>query len=397
MDPFLFASPAVAYQTKVTVSSLNLTIRDRLMNYPKLFAIAIVSVCMFVPTNFVNAKSPKGKQSHKRSHHVDHNRKGNHDKHHKEHHVRHHKERHDGHHDKHRVDGHDKFHDKSGRRHEKFHDKHRERSDHDADDHDGHHDKHHVNRHEKFHDKKERRHEDFHDNHHDADDHHRDDHRRDRDRWRTREDEGSWETQRLNEERKLQHRLGQADHLRQISERNGNPRSGETADRKEQRAFEHHDKRLQRIDQHEPVGPTRSGFAEQDPSSIRQPDQLRTSSTVQPPSRSSSEFSDGFQRRLFSEQRELRQRLDIADRLRQLGEDTGDQQLLETASRIEDAAFERFDRRTQRLGEPLTPARQSVVREPNRMVSQGINDIENAILEQPSRRLWQEVRRFFNR
>gem|GEM_PF-6893122 len=56
------------------------------------------------------------------------------------------------------------------------------------------------------------------------------------------------ERQRLNENRKLDHRLNQADHLSQISERNGNQHLGENADRMRQQAQQHFDSRNQRID-----------------------------------------------------------------------------------------------------------------------------------------------------
>ncbi len=50
-----------------------------------------------------------------------------------------------------------------------------------------------------------------------------------------------------NEERKLDHRLQTAQHLRENSARNGNANLLNTADRMEQRAYEHYDSRLGRL------------------------------------------------------------------------------------------------------------------------------------------------------
>ena len=54
----------------------------------------------------------------------------------------------------------------------------------------------------------------------------------------------SRQRQRLNEERNLEHRLGQADRLRAIGERNGNDRLFGTSDRMARQAQEHYERRL---------------------------------------------------------------------------------------------------------------------------------------------------------
>jgi len=213
---------------------------------------------------------------------------------------------------------------------------------------------------------------------------------------------------RLNEEKELQHRLDQVEHLRQMNARNRNPRLVEAADLMEQRALERYDQRVRHIEQHESrVGKTRERIPGQD--TLR--DQARTATSARPSSSSLSNFSDGFKQRLSNEQRHLRQRLDTADRLRQMGRNNGDEQLLDTADRIEADALRDFDRRLQRMGEPLTPDRQSQLddffqrsisdvllgREAEPMMIQDTIDLENTILDRPVRNLLQDVRRFIGR
>jgi hypothetical protein len=54
--------------------------------------------------------------------------------------------------------------------------------------------------------------------------------------------------QRLNEARNYEHRLSQAEHLRRLSESNGNARLAETANRMEEHAQQYYADRNQRID-----------------------------------------------------------------------------------------------------------------------------------------------------
>jgi hypothetical protein len=63
------------------------------------------------------------------------------------------------------------------------------------------------------------------------------------------------QAQRWNEEQKRQHRLGQAQHLRELGARNGNPQLVETADRMEQMAQEHFEQRMRQIERVPPLVP----------------------------------------------------------------------------------------------------------------------------------------------
>jgi hypothetical protein len=68
------------------------------------------------------------------------------------------------------------------------------------------------------------------------------------------------EQQRFNEVRNLDHRLGQAEHLRQLSESNGNSRLAETANRMQERAQQHFAVRNQHIDSLQKRASTQNGY-----------------------------------------------------------------------------------------------------------------------------------------
>ena len=91
--------------------------------------------------------------------------------------------------------------------------------------------------------------------------------------------------QRRNEQRKLDHRRDQADRLRDISERNGNERLRETADRIETKAQEHFDKRTRKIDRLEQKLPE-----------VGSPQQLPKPNTVRQPAPRKPSFFDRVRR-----------------------------------------------------------------------------------------------------
>jgi len=59
--------------------------------------------------------------------------------------------------------------------------------------------------------------------------------------------------QRTNEERKLDHRLGTADHLDRIADRTGNTHLHDTAERMRQKAQQLYDKRMEKINRKDPL------------------------------------------------------------------------------------------------------------------------------------------------
>ena len=67
--------------------------------------------------------------------------------------------------------------------------------------------------------------------------------------------ERAFEVHRWNEERKLQHQLEQAQHLREVGARSGNPQLIETARRMELAARQHYEQRLRQIERHPPIEP----------------------------------------------------------------------------------------------------------------------------------------------
>ena len=85
------------------------------------------------------------------------------------------------------------------------------------------------------------------------------------------------ERQRRNEQRKLDHRLNQAEKLRALAEKNGNERLAETADRMETKAQQRFERRMERIGEADPqlpltdAPPFQPGDAQQQPGDASPP------------------------------------------------------------------------------------------------------------------------------
>ncbi|KAA5540923.1 hypothetical protein FYK55_18585 [Roseiconus nitratireducens] len=151
-----------------------------------------------------------------------------------------------------------------------------------------------------------------------------------------------------NEDRKLNHRLQVADHLRQNAERNGNANLLSTADRMEQRAYDHYDQRLSQmgIDNpltddplQQPVTPP----AENAFQTFQAPESFREPSLDERPS-SLGTMDDSFSRHLANEDRKLNHQLDVAQQLRDIADRNGNPNLLQTADRMEQMALNRYER-----------------------------------------------------
>ena len=153
---------------------------------------------------------------------------------------------------------------------------------------------------------------------------------------------GSLARQRANEQRKLDHRLGQADHLRDIAERNGNEKLLDTADRMELKAHEHYEKRIAKIDgkggdkQPPAPGDDDGEFADDDHAMDDDQDRLSSLSSGQ---------RHAMRRQMQNEERKLNQRLEQADHLRSIAERNGNERLLEAADRMEERALEHYTSR----------------------------------------------------
>ena len=176
----------------------------------------------------------------------------------------------------------------------------------------------------------------------------------------------AFQIQQFNEERKLRHRLDTAQRLREIANRNGNTNLLDAADRMEHKALEHYDKRLNKI------GDT-SGFAEelgqggfelqQAPAGVGQPGisdvPSQTPANVGQPKLSDVPSQagrpDAFERQLLNEDRKFEQRLDKAQKLRDLAAQNGNQRLLQKANRMEQEALQLYEKRLDKIGQLKKP------------------------------------------
>lgn len=160
---------------------------------------------------------------------------------------------------------------------------------------------------------------------------------------------GSLARQRANEQRKLDHRLGQADHLRDIAERNGNEKLLDTADRMELKAHEHYEKRMAKIDEKEgdkkPPKPNGDDDGHDDADDDGQLDDDSMDDNQDRLSSLSSGQRHAMRRQMQNEERKLNHRLKQADHLRSIAERNGNERLLEAADRMEERALEHYTSR----------------------------------------------------
>jgi hypothetical protein len=145
-----------------------------------------------------------------------------------------------------------------------------------------------------------------------------------------------WSTQRQNEGRKLNHRLDTADHLDRLADRNGNPRLHDTAERMRQKAFEHYDKRMAKIDSKDPLVSTE----------LPETSALIEESLSSPTSAAATE---PWAAQLAEGRQELLRRLDASQEVFKLAEQSGNEELRTAASRIEQQALQQFYERLDGL------------------------------------------------
>jgi hypothetical protein len=167
------------------------------------------------------------------------------------------------------------------------------------------------------------------------------------------------EMQLRNEQRKLEHRRQIADHLREISERNGNQQLQDVADRFEAQAQEHYDKRLEKLNGlNETLGDEASGVAGDAPGgddgfgdAASTSNQFADAARNADAARKLTGRENALQRQLRNEERILNQRMEAAERLRQLAAQSGDLQLLEAAERLESTALSHYEQRLTKISE----------------------------------------------
>ncbi len=175
-----------------------------------------------------------------------------------------------------------------------------------------------------------------------------------------------WSKHHAREQRKLDHRREVADHLRDVSDRNGNEHLKQVADDMDLRAQSHYDKQMEKINQQYGLDDTAAdaGNALNDVADNR----LGGDGALD----DSGEVLDGandalgddrldevankltgrenaLSRQLRNEQRKLAKRMETVEQMRQLAGQTGDEGMLQAADRLEEWAGNHFDQRMAQI------------------------------------------------
>lgn len=173
----------------------------------------------------------------------------------------------------------------------------------------------------------------------------------------------SWNKHFAREQRKLDHRKQVANHLREISDRNGNEHLKQVADDMEQRAQAHYDKQIERIKQKYDLDDTitDTGAVE---NSADNPlgDESNTlddsSEVINGTNNSTDEVArkltgreNALLRQLRNEERKLAKRMEEVERMREMAEQAGDEEMLQSADRLEQWAMDHFDQRMSQITE----------------------------------------------
>ena len=189
-----------------------------------------------------------------------------------------------------------------------------------------------------------------------------------------------------NELRKLNHRQQVADHLRNVSQMNGNPQLMEVADRLDQKALNHYQKQMTQLDPQwqpdsgllgdasnldgsgldgsglEPSVPQDGLLAETpttaSPSSVLEsPSPLESQQPSTAPATSESfgnrltGTQNAYQRRLEAAESQLNQRMNVAEKLRTLGESQGNPNLLDASRQMEEMALQQYTSQLSKLSD----------------------------------------------
>ncbi len=196
--------------------------------------------------------------------------------------------------------------------------------------------------------------------------------------------------ERRTEDRKLAHRKSVADHLRQISEKNGNANLQEVAERMEQKSKEHYAKRLEKINRQseidelpDDVGDRLDGVGENvedigqainagegrigqisealedgseavrdlsdAASAIGDALDGRAADRMEEVARQLTGRDNALYHQLRNAEQKLAKRLEAAEHLRRLAEQTGDTQLLVAAENLEERALTDYESRLAKI------------------------------------------------
>jgi hypothetical protein len=172
-----------------------------------------------------------------------------------------------------------------------------------------------------------------------------------------------WSLQRAKELQKRDHRLSVADKLEELAERNGNSNLHDTAERMREKAWDHYEKRLAKIDSKDSgvIDRDDGGWFGDDGGLDDLPASRPTGNHPYTDQRLTGR-ENALARQLQNEQRNLTNRMETAQRLWDAYEQSGDELLAETARSFEERALAQFENRMeaisnfqQRFGLP-TPA-----------------------------------------
>jgi len=158
----------------------------------------------------------------------------------------------------------------------------------------------------------------------------------------------STERRRQVEQQKLEHRRQVAEHLRRVGEMNGNSQLAEVADRLDLNANEHYQRQLAQIDSQQ--------FGDLDAVVRKNPAQSDRPVSLEPNAHSVLEQStvtsgrkSAQQQRLLVEERNLNQRMSVADKLRTMSKQQRNPQLDEASRHLEEMALEHYTDQLSKL------------------------------------------------
>jgi hypothetical protein len=175
--------------------------------------------------------------------------------------------------------------------------------------------------------------------------------------------EEPWTKHQAREQRKLEHRQKVADHLREVSDRNGNEHLKQVADDMDERAQAHYDKQIEKInrkyglddaeDDADAPGDVADEPQEGADESLDDSDEFfnETDDHVDELTRKLKGTENAAARHLRNEMRKLDKRMEAVERLRALGEETGNESMLQEADRLEQQALDHFHQRMEKITE----------------------------------------------
>jgi hypothetical protein len=165
-----------------------------------------------------------------------------------------------------------------------------------------------------------------------------------------------WSKHQARERFKLDQRQQVADHLREISDRNGNEQLKQVADDMDLRAQSHYDNQMDKIRQKYGLDDTAAdagnaldnvaaGDALVDPSEVLNGNDAALDDVA----RKLTGRENALSRQIHNEQRKLAKRTETVDRMRQVAGQTGDDGMLQAADRLDEWSMNQFDQRMAQI------------------------------------------------